>query len=159
MTENEFLSAIERNNQRLFVIAFSYLQNKYDSEDVLQNTFLKLWKTDTNFDSNEYMDKWLTKVCINDCKNIFRQLFRKQTSLEDAYDVSSFDKHFNLDLFNAVSSLTKKERLCVILFYYDDMPTKDISLMLNINESTVKSILRRSRQKLKQKLGDEWIYE
>lgn len=159
MTENEFIKAVERNNQRLFVIAFSYLQNKHDAEDVLQNTFLKLWKSNTEFDSNEYIDKWLTKVFINDCKNIFKNLYRKHTSLEEAYDISAFDNYFNLELFNAVSSLQKKERLCIILFYYNDMTTKDISQVLNTKEPTIKSLLRRSRKKLKQKLGDEWIYE
>lgn len=159
MTENEFIKAVERNNQRLFVIAFSYLQNKADAEDVLQNTFLKLWKSNTDFDNNEYLDKWLTKVCINDCKNIFKKPYRKHTPIEEIYDISTFDKYFNLDLFNAVSSLQKKERICIILFYYNDMTTKDISLVLNTKESTIKSLLRRSREKLKQKLGDEWIYE
>lgn len=159
MTEDIFIDALKRNNQRLYVIAFSYLQNKDDAEDVLQSTFLKLWKTDTAFSSDIHIDKWLTKVCINDCKNAFKQLFRKHTPLEEIYDISTFDRYFNLDLFNAVSSLKKKERLCIILFYYNDMSTKDISLMLGIKESTIKSLLRRSREKLKQKLGDEWIYE
>lgn len=159
MTEDEFINAVKRNNQRLFVIAFSYLQNKDDAEDALQNAFLKLWKADTDFSSDEHMDKWLTKVCINDCKNVFKQFFRKQTPLEEIYDISTFDRYFNLDLFNAISSLQRKERICIILFYYNDMSTKDISLMLDIKESTIKSLLRRSREKLKQKLGDEWIYE
>lgn len=159
MNENEFINAVKRNNQRLFVIAFSYLKNKDDAEDVLQNTFLKLWKTDKPFDNNKHIDKWLTTVCINDCKNNLSLFFRKQVPIDEIYDISSFDKPFNVDLFNAISSLNKKERICIILFYYDDMPTKDISSVLGIKESTVKSILRRSREKLKQKLGDEWIYE
>lgn len=159
MNENEFINAVKRNNQRLFVIAFSYLKNKDDAEDVLQNTFLKLWKADKPFDSTKHIDKWLTTVCINDCKNNLNLFFRKQVPIDEIYDISSFDKPFNADLFNAISSLNKKERICIILFYYDDMPTKDISSVLGIKESTVKSILRRSREKLKQKLGDEWIYE
>lgn len=159
MTENEYILAIKRNSQRLFVIAFSYLQNKDDAEDALQNTFLKLWKTDTVFNDTEHMDKWLTRVCINECKNYHRQIFKKQCSIEESFDISTFDEYFNIDLFNAISSLQKKERLCIMLFYYDDMTTSDISKALGIKESTIKSILRRSREKLKQILGDEWINE
>lgn len=159
MTNDKFIETVKRNSQRLYVIAFSYLQNKDDAEDVLQNTFLKLWNSNKDFESDEHIDKWLTKVCINDCKNVFALPFRKHKSLEDEYDLSTFDKYFNIDLYNAVLSLNKKERLVVMLFYYDDLPIKEISALAGIKETTVKSLLKRSREKLKQRLGDEWIYE
>lgn len=159
MTEEKFIQAVKRNSQRLFVIAFSYLKNKHDAEDALQNTFLKLWKSKIEFNDDLGIDKWLTKVLVNDCKNFFNLSFRQNKSIEEVYDVSTFDKYFNVDLYNAVMSLSKKERLCVILFYYDDLTISDISKVTDIKESTVKSLLKRSRNKLKLKLGDEWIYE
>lgn len=159
MTEEKFIQAVKRNSQRLFVIAFSYLKNKHDAEDALQNAFLKLWKSKIEFDDDLGIDKWLTKVLVNDCKNFFNLSFRQNKSIEEVYDVSTFDKYFNVDLYNAVMSLNKKERLCVILFYYDDLTISDISNVTAIKESTVKSLLKRSRNKLKLKLGDEWIYE
>lgn len=159
MTEEKFIHAVKRNSQMLFVIAFSYLKNKHDAEDALQNTFLKLWKSKIEFDDDLGIDKWLTKVLVNDCKNFFNLSFRQNKSIEEVYDVSTFDKYFNVDLYNAVMSLNKKERLCVILFYYDDLTISDISKVTGIKESTVKSLLKRSRNKLKLKLGDEWIYE
>lgn len=159
MTEEKFIHAVKRNSQRLFVIAFSYLKNKHDAEDALQNTFLKLWKSKIKFDDDLGIDKWLTKVLVNDCKNFFNLSFRQNKSIEEVYDVSTFDKYFNVDLYNAVMSLNKKERLCVILFYYDDLTISDISKVTGIKESTVKSLLKRSRNKLKLMLGDEWIYE
>lgn len=159
MTEEKFIHAVKRNSQRLFVIAFSYLKNKHDAEDALQNTFLKLWKSKIEFDDDLGIDKWLTKVIVNDCKNFFNLSFRQNKSIEEVYDVSTFDKYFNVDLYNAVMSLNKKERLCVILFYYDDLTISDISKVTGIKESTVKSLLKRSRNKLKLMLGDEWIYE
>ena len=159
MTEEKFIQAVKRNSQRLFVIAFSYLKNKHDAEDALQNTFLKLWKSKIKFDDDLGIDKWLTKVLVNDCKNFFNLSFRQNKSIEEVYDVSTFDKYFNVDLYNAVMSLNKKERLCVILFYYDDLTISDISKVTGIKESTVKSLLKRSRNKLKLMLGDEWIYE
>ncbi len=159
MTEDKFIQAVKRNSQRLFVIAFSYLKNKHDAEDALQNTFLKLWKCKIEFNDDLGVDKWLTKVIVNDCKNFLNLSFRQNKSIEEVYDVSTFDKYFNVDLYNAVMSLNKKERLCVILFYYDDLRISDISKVTGIKESTVKSLLKRSRNKLKLKLGDEWIYE
>ena len=159
MTEEKFIHAVKRNSQRLFVIAFSYLKNKHDAEDALQNVFLKLWKSKIEFNDDLGIDKWLTKVLVNDCKNFFNLSFRQNKSIEEVYNVSTFDKYFNVDLYNAVMSLNKKERLCVILFYYDDLTISDISKVTGIKESTVKSLLKRSRNKLKLMLGDEWIYE
>lgn len=159
MTEEKFIHTVKRNSQRLFVIAFSYLKNKHDAEDALQNTFLKLWKSKIEFNDDLGIDKWLTKVLVNDCKNFFNLSLRQNKSIEEVYDVSTFDKYFNVDLYNAVMSLNKKERLCVILFYYDDLTISDISKVTGIKESTVKSLLKRSRNKLKLMLGDEWIYE
>lgn len=159
MVENRFIETVKRNSQRLFVIAFSYLKNKDDAEDALQNTFLKLWKSNVEFSDDESVDKWLTRVLINGCKNFFNLSFRQNKPIEEVYDISAFDEYFNFDLYNAVMSLNKKERLCVILFYYDDLPIKEISQTTGIKESTVKSLLKRSREKLKQILGDEWIYE
>ena len=159
MTEEKFIHAVKRNSQRLFVIAFSYLKNKHDAEDALQNAFLKLWKSKIEFNDDLGIDKWLTKVLVNDCKNFFNLSFRQNKSIEEVYDVSTFDKYFNVDLYNAVMSLNKKERLCVVLFYYDDLTISDISKVTGIKESTVKSLLKRSRNKWKLMLGDEWIYE
>lgn len=159
MTEEKFIHAVKRNSQRLFVIAFSYLKNKHDAEDALQNVFLKLWKSKIEFNDDLGIDKWLTKALVNDCKNFFNLSFRQNKSIEEVYNVSTFDKYFNVDLYNAVMSLNKKERLCVILFYYDDLTISDISKVTGIKESTVKSLLKRSRNKLKLMLGDEWIYE
>lgn len=159
MTENEYISAVKRNNQRIFLIAFSYMQNQYDAEDIMQETFMKLWNCKITFESNEHIDKWLTRVCINACKDIFRLAFRKNSSLDEAVQVACGDQYFNIDLFRAVSSLPKKERVVVHLFYYEDMSVREISGLLNIKESTIKSLLHRSRKKLKAKLGDEWINE
>lgn len=159
MTENEFIAAVKRNNRRLYLIAFSYTQNQQDAEDIMQNAFVKLWKAQKAFESNAHTDNWLIKVCVNECKDSFRLFFKKHSPLDETPELAYNDKHFNIDLFNAVSSLSKKERLAVHLFYYEDMPIKEISVLMNIKESTIKSLLRRARKKLKEKLGDEWINE
>ena len=44
VTKEDFDDVVNRNNQRLYLIALSFTHNRYDAEDILQNTFLKLWK-------------------------------------------------------------------------------------------------------------------
>lgn len=101
----------------------------------------------------------LLKFVLMKVKTIWSYPLKKNTFLDEAKDIYTFDKPKNYDVFNAVMSLSKKDRAIVHLFYYEDMSVKDIANLLKIKESTVKTRLHRARLKLKNLLGDEWIYE
>lgn len=160
MTEDEFISAVKRNNQRLFLIALSFTKNSDCSEDLLQNVFLKLWQYSKPFESDEHTDKWLTKVCVNECRNFIKSPFRRHhADLNEFISEEFFDDTQNFDIFNAVMSLPEKERTVIHFFYYEDLPVKEIAKLLKQSESSVKIRLYRARKKLKEKLGDEWINE
>lgn len=160
MDNNNYINAVKRNNKRIYLIAFSYLKNQHDAEDVLQDVFLKLWKTNKIFDSDEHIDKWLTINCISRCKDYFRfPFFNKTASLEEVKEMYSFDSSKKIDVFNSIMSLPQKERLVIHLFYYEDMSVNDIADVLKTNPSTVKTRLRRARIRLKEDLGDDWINE
>lgn len=68
MTEKEFTNCVERNNQRLFLIALSFTKSRDDAEDILQNIFLKLWNHKKSFENDEHMDKWLTVYALTKAK-------------------------------------------------------------------------------------------
>ncbi|WP_296969573.1 RNA polymerase sigma factor [uncultured Eubacterium sp.] len=160
MTNDEYIKTVKRNSNRIYLIALSYLKNHDDAEDVMQDVFLKLWKTNKQFNGDEHIDKWLTVTCISKCKDHFRLPFIKNSvSLDDAKDLYTFDTVQNYDVFNAVMSLPQKERLIVHLFYFEDMPIEEISKAAKIKPSTVKTRLYRARKNLKKFLGDEWINE
>ncbi|MBQ7647019.1 MAG: RNA polymerase sigma factor, partial [Clostridia bacterium] len=75
MTEDEYVRAVKRSGRRVYLLAFSYTRNRYDAEDIMQNTFMKLWKSDEPFESDAHLDRWLTRVCVNECKDFFRLSF------------------------------------------------------------------------------------
>ena len=160
MTDEEFISAVKRNSQRLFLIALSFTKNTDSSEDLLQNVFLKLWQYSKLFKNTEHMDKWLTAVCVNECRNFIKSPFRKHhADLNEFTEAEKFDSTEYYDIFNAVMSLPEKERTVVHLFYYEDLPVREIARLLKQSESSAKTRLYRARKKLKEKLGDEWINE
>lgn len=157
MDSNDFERVFKRNNKRLFLIALSFTANQYDAEDILQNSFMKLLKAKTEFKDDEHIDKWLTSVTVNESKNLLKSAFRKKSAdFEDYISTYSFESEKSEDLFNAVMSLPKKLRTVIHLFYYEDMPIKEIADMLNIKQSAVKTRLCRAREQLKIKLGDDW---
>lgn len=160
MTEDEFVSAVNRSSQRLYLIALSFTQNADEAEDILQNIFLKLWKYPKPFENEMHLDKWLTAVCVNESRNYIKTPFRKRCSpLDEHADTPVFDSVKNQDIFNAVMSLPQKERTVIHLFYYEDLSVKEIAKLMKQSESAVKTRLYRARKNLKDKLGDEWINE
>lgn len=161
MTNGDFIHSVKRNNQRLFLIALSFTKSTHDAEDIIQNVFLKLWKYPKDFENEEHIDKWLTAVCVNESRNYIKSFFRSHLSYEETEIVSPqiFDSSAQQDIFNCVMALPKKDRTVIHLFYYEDLSVKDIAELLNLKESAVKTRLSRARTKLKERLGDEWIYE
>ena len=159
MTNDDYISAVKRNSQRLYMLALSFTKNHSDAEDIMQDVFLKLLKHNKSFNNEEHLDKWLTVVCVNESKNYIKSPFRKNTVLlDEAKDLYTFDTVNDYDIFKSVISLPKKERTVIHLFYYEDLPVKEIAKMLKIKESAVKTRLSRGRKHLKEMLGDELIY-
>lgn len=161
MTDDNFVQAVSRNSQRLFLIALSFTKSTYDAEDILQNVFVKLLKHSKSFSDNEHLDKWLTTVCVNESKNYIKLPFRYHKNIEDCdfVSVACFDSITHMDLYNAVIELSRKEHTVIHLFYYENLSIKEIAKVLKIKESAVKTRLSRARTHLKERLGDEWIDE
>ena len=157
MTNDDFTKVVEANNQRLYLIAMSFTHNHHDSEDIVQDVFIKLWKHEKPFESDEHMAKWLTVVCVNECKNFLKSASRrKNISLEEAKELYTFEEQESLDLFEQVMKLSKKESVVIQLYYYEEMTVKEIAQVLKIKESAVKARLSRARSHLKELLGDEY---
>ncbi len=159
VTNDAFIYSVKRNSNRLYLIALSFTKNHYDAEDIIQNVFLKLLNYKKPFNDDEHIDKWLTAVCINESKNCIKSAFHKNFNIDDMTDLYTFDTVRDFDLFNAVMSLPKKERIVIHLFYYEDMSIKEIAEVLKVKEPAVKTRLHRARNDLKLILGDDWINE
>ncbi len=157
MTETDFKRIVEQNNKRVFLIALSYTKNQADAEDIMQNVFLKLWKSKEVFESDEHIQKWLTVVSSNESKNLLR--FYKKQADEPEFELSEnfpFKTVEDKEIFSAVMKLPPKIALVIHLFYYEDMCIKDIAKTLVISENAVKTRLNRGRMKLKELLGGTW---
>ncbi len=160
MTENDFDEIVKKNNQRVFLIALSFTKNNHDAEDIMQNVFLKLWRSRGNFSDEEHITKWLTVVTANESKNLLKLCARKNTqSIQELADDIPFEEGEDRDIFSAVMALPPKLSLVIHLFYYEDMSIKDIAKTLKIRESAVKTRLNRGRSKLKEMLGGTWADE
>ena len=106
---------------------------------------------------------WLIRVTVNECKSLWRSLWRQRVELRDIRDGDAppFEEPAFADtshevLYAALGALPEKCRIVVHLFYFEDMGTREIAEVLGIKEPTVRTRLVRARKLLKQSLKEAW---
>ena len=153
----DFESIAEKFTDVVYRVALSYCKNKYDAEDVLQNTFIKLLQSDTKFEDEMHIRKWLVRVTVNECKSMWRSFWRKNVlSLDEMETETEFTTPEKSDLYDAVMKLQPKYRIVVHLYYYEEYSVREISEILGIKETTIQTRLMRARNNLKQQLKEDW---
>jgi RNA polymerase sigma factor (sigma-70 family) len=140
MTRNVFNDIIEKNNRKLFVIAYRILKNRQESEDVVQEVFLKMWQMKEKLD--EYND--VTALAVTMTKNSCIDLLRKWTNI-------SIEKNGSETLkedpsLNPYEKLVRTEERDIISGIIDDLPDlwRDLVQMREINELSYQEIASRT---------------
>ena len=155
MTDQRFREAVERCGDMVFRLAYSYLKNRADAEDVMQETLLKLYMEPKDFESAEHEKRWLLHVAANECKKLLRSPWRRRTDpLDEAAEAAAFDRPAQSELFRQVMALPPKYRAAVYLYYYEGYSVKETGELLGAKASTVQTWLMRARGQLKNKLKE-----
>lgn len=148
---------IERYQKHLYAIAFNICRNQQDAEDVVQDTFIQYHTYKKEFDTEEHIRAWLIRVAINKAKNITRSFWhRNKCNSEEYMETLTFETPESETLFDTVMKLPEKYRIVLHLFYYEDYTTQEISDILHLSVSNVKTRLSRGRAILKETLKEEW---
>ena len=139
-------------------MAYSYLHNMEDAEDIVQDTVISYWqKAPENMDTIKEK-AWLLTVAANLSKNKIR--YKKLRKTDELSDTLIQEERDDLSfVWEAVKTLPVKYREVIHLFYYEGYPTRDIAKILNRNESSVRSDLRRGRERLKKILKEAYDFE
>lgn len=159
MERNKYIKTVRTYGNTIFRIAYQYCGNKSDAEDIMQNTFLKLLKSEKTFEDEEYLKRWLIRVTINDAKNLRLSFWKRKVSFtEEAGEMEgySFDVTENKAIHDAVMNLPAKYRVVVHLYYFEEYSIKEISEIINAKETTIQTQLMRARAKLKEQLKEVW---
>ena len=140
--------ALDTYGNAILRCAYSYLHNMADAEEVLQDTLLKLLTAAPNFESEEHKKAWLLRVAANLSKNrIEYNALRTSDELSD--ELAEEGREDLSFVWDAVKELPVQFREVIHLHYYEGYSTEEIAKILQRNPSTVRSDLRRGREKLK----------
>jgi RNA polymerase sigma factor (sigma-70 family) len=139
-------------------LAYSYLHNMSDAEDVLQDTLIQFLRTQPQFETTEHEEAWFLRVAINISKNkITYNKIRKTDELSETLAVAETeDLAF---VWDAVKQLPAKYSEVVHLYYHEGYSTAQIASLLSKNDATVRSLLKRARMKLKDVLKEVYDLE
>lgn len=160
MSTQEFEEIYERYKTMLYRIAFTYLKNNQDVQDVLQEVFLKRFYHAPLFENDEHEKYWMIRITINMSRNVLKSFWRRNVGgmdeLMESKDVLQWKfSESERELFMQVMSLPDKQRTSIYLHYYEGYSCKEIAEILKCKESAVKMRLKKGREILKTNLEQE----
>ena len=152
----EFENAYELYADMLYRLAVSYMKQKEDAEDVVQEVFTKYF-CGLHLPMNPEQEKaWFLRVTINQCHDTLRKKgYRMHASLDEVAETAVTEEADNRHLYDALQKLSEKYRGVVILHYLEGYSVEEIAKILHLSVSAIKMRLKRGREFLKEALEKE----
>ena len=137
---------------KLYRIAIVKLKNENDAQDVVQNTMESICKSIKNLRENRYFETWAIRILINECNMKFKSVSCKSQDIESYNNIPS---EFNIDDINdklnteEIFSVLDNSSKEIMLLYFNQYTNKEIANIMQMNENTVKTKIKRSKEKIK----------
>ena len=133
-------------------LAHNILLNREDAEEVAHDALMKAYKSLQTFRADAKFSTWLYRILVNTALNkkkrlhvLSRQNVAAPTHLQDVRTVQ-FDRKIYID--NALKSIASNERLCITLFYLNELSVNEIADATGFSVANIKILLHRGRKSL-----------
>lgn len=156
--EEAFTAIIKKYQERLYWHVRRMLVDHEDTNDVLQNVFIKVWKGLENFREDSQLYTWLYRIATNESLTFIEQLKKKKAVPYELVEESlsnkiradeNFDsKKLEWKLQLAIQKLPEKQRIVFTLRYYDEMPYEEMSRVLDTSEGALKASYHHAVKKI-----------
>lgn len=176
MNDGELIHSILQGNQRdyerliqkyhpnVFRTAMGLLHNKEDAEELTQDVFIKVYQSLSTFAGKAAFSTWLYRITVNTGLTYLRKKKRQRiwVSLSSLFQQPSADKQPEVlvteksereIIQQAIESLQQKQRIAFVLAKYEELPQKQVALVMGISEGAVEQLLLRAKYNLKKILG------
>ena len=142
---------IIENQNKFYRLAYSYVRNREDALDVVQNAVCSALEHYQTLRSQEAIRTWFYRILVNECLMILRnrkQTFTEDENLEEAsYEEQGFERWD--DLYDSIGRLEPDTQMLIKLRFFEELPLKEIAQIMEMNLSTVKSKLYRGLKALR----------
>lgn len=148
-------TVFDRFSNTVYRLAYARVGNRYDAEDILQAVFLKLCRANVSFSDEDHIKAWLLRVTVNSSNNLLKSAWMRLTDALDSNVVAPV--HEVSEVYSEVAKLPLKYRTVIHLHYFEGYSCAEIAKIMCTNEATVKTRLKRAREKLHNVLKGEKI--
>jgi RNA polymerase sigma-70 factor (ECF subfamily) len=156
---------MDHYGQDILQLVYSYVQNQTVAEDLTQEIFVKCYKSLHTYKMNAKVRTWLWRIAINHCKDYLRSWYYRNVHTENKRIITIQDNQSSIEkkimrkdedraLGEAVLNLPTQYKEVIYLYYFEERAIKEIHELTDVNESTVKTRLRRGKELLKEQLEE-----
>jgi len=164
-----FTQLVSQNSEKVYWIVRHIVGTHEDADDVVQNTFIKLWNKIDNFRGDSKLSTWIHRIAVNEALDFLRREKKHKDNLADIPEVTDFtsdasavsgfsDIYFDGDevdkvLREIIDTLPDAQRTVFCMKYFDDMSYKEISEILGTSEGGLKANYHHAVEKIKLNLS------
>lgn len=149
-----FIRLIHSMEPRLYNVSRSILKNDEDCADAAQEAIIKAYKGLASLKNPDFFGTWLIRILINECNkiwNVKQKYYYGEVAEQRDYPMDNIEE--KIELREAVNKLKHSFRIVVVLYYFEDLPVKQIAEILDTSEGVIKSRLHQARACLNQMLN------
>ena len=166
-----FRLLVEQYQAYAFKLAFRIVCNEEDAKDVVQESFIKIWRNIHNYRPSVKFTTWMYKIVTNSAIDLYRENARQSSvSLNESINIVSESQHdstnknqnnkeLSILIRKMADGLPEKQRLIFVLRDLQEMDSHEVQEILEISETTVKSNLYHARKSIKEKIRTLLAYE
>jgi RNA polymerase sigma-70 factor (ECF subfamily) len=170
--EEAFAQLIRRNQHKVFSIIYRFVGDRAEAEDLVQEVFLRVFRTVERYEPTAKFSTWLYRIATNISLNAIRNRSRfhavslevKQDDSDDfhreiadadspAPDDAMDGEELSRVVMDAIDQLPGQQRAAIILNKYEGLSYEEVAVILDCSVMAVKSLLSRARSNLKTKLA------
>jgi len=164
--QSAMMELVDRFRSQVFGLCLRMLGNRQDAEDVMQEVFLRVFRSLRRFDINREFRPWLLAIAGNRCRTLLATRSRRPqpvTLIEDSLPDGSPDweaeRHFREEVDLALGKLREEYRQAFLLFHEQEFSYAEISAALACPVGTVKTWIHRARGELARELRRRGVVE
>lgn len=150
-----FSELVTRHSDRFYALAYRTLFNQSDAEDVVQESFLKLWHKPTLWKPKRgsKFTTWFYRLIVNACFDLNKKKSSQESSLTDQdYDLVADENESNQQLSaieEALKELPERQRTALNLCFYEGLSNKEAASIMDVNLKALQSLIMRAKTTLK----------
>ncbi len=151
---------VDEHTEKLYLVIRKIVGNHEDTDDVLQNTFIKIWQNLHNFRGDSQLYSWLYRIACNEAFQFIRKRKNEHSnselSLQQLRSDSYVDHSHTLEKLNmAIEQLPEKQKQVFILRYYQEYSYKDMANKLTTSEGALKASYHHAVKKIESFLKED----